>query len=240
MRRAALLPPLALMLSGCWSLPTEVTLTGAVLDEYQGAGFEGATVEIHTPLGEPWGSTTTGADGSFSVGVPASSAFFATLSAEGHVPTSFTGIAGSEDVVADEGTLYLRSEAEVAALRAEFAACPAAQDEGPLVEGVVRLYLGTGDEPEDLPTITNAKVTVYDAQDQTWTACYLDDDGVSLADGTETGNTGRFAVFGVPEGPLSVAVEYDLADDYPLTYWNIVRGAPGGAVPMYPAWVGLE
>lgn len=232
--------PALLLLTGCWTLPEEVRLTGVLLDEYHGYGLEGATVEVHDPLGEPWSQGTTGAEGAIDIGVPASSAFFVTFSADDStVPTSFTGLAGSEDVVAEDGALFMRSAAELEALRAEFAACPRVDDAGPIIEGVVRPYLAVDQEPEELPTITTAWVTVYAADDTAYEACYLDDDGNSLPDGDRTGNTGRFAVFGVPEGPLTVEVSYDVTDNFSMTSYYIVRAAPGGVVPMYPAWVEL-
>ena len=224
---------------GCWSLPTEVLLTGQVLEQKDGVGIEGAAIAVHTPLGEPFSEGSSGADGEFEIGVPASNSFFVTFEAEDHVPTSFTGLAGSEDVVADEGTLFLRSTAELEALRAEFGNCPSAQDEGPIVEGEVRAWLPVDAEPEELPPVTTAWITVYDSQDLTTEACYLDDDGLSLEDGDRTGNTGRFAVFGAPTGPVSIQVSYDLTDDYSLDYWYIARAPEGGVVPMYPAWVEL-
>lgn len=236
-------PSLALLLpllAGCWSLPEEVQLTGTLLDQYQGSGLQGAQLQVHDPLGEPWSQATTGADGAFQATVPASSAFFVTFDAEGdYVPTSFTGIAGSSDQVAEEGTLYMRSTSELEALRAEFSACPQVDAEGAIVEGVVRPYLSVEESNEELPTITTAWITVYDASDTAWSACYLDDDGNSLPDGDRTGNTGRFAVFGVPTGPLSVEVAWEITDDYDLSSWYIVRAPQDGVVPMYPAWVEL-
>ena len=234
--RLLLLSPL--LISGCWSIPLEVQLSGTLLDSIDGQGLSGAGIEVHDALDVAAATGTTGEGGAFDITVPASQSFFVTFNdaAGGHVPTSFTGIAGSSDVQADEGTLYMRSADELALLRAEFAACPEVDDEGPIIEGEVRLYLDV-EEKDELPTVPDANVKVYDAQDNEFLACYLDDKGASLPDGTRTGATGRFAVFGVPEGPLSVEVTWALTESVDMTSWYIVRAPAGGVVPMYPAWV---
>ncbi len=238
MRRHALpLSLLALLSTGCWTLPEEVTLTGTLLDERNGGTLGGATMTVSTPLNEPWSEGSTADDGSFSIGVPASSAFFVVFDDADHVPTSFTGIAGSSDVSAEEGTLYMRAPWEIDELRADFSACPRVDEPGPIIEGEVRPYLGVDAAPEELPTITTAWITVYDADDNATSACYLDDDGNSLPDGTRTGNTGRFAVFGAPEGPVSIEVAYDFTPDVALSTWYIALTPTDGIVPMYPAWV---
>ncbi|MCK6505546.1 hypothetical protein L6R53_19475 [Myxococcota bacterium] len=227
-----------LLLAGCWSIPLEVQLTGTLLEARDGQGLAGADIAIHDALDVPGATGTTGEGGAFEITVPASQSFFVTFTDEagGHLPTSFTGLAGSSDVEAEEGTLFLRSVDELALLRAEFAACPQVATEGPVVEGEVRLWLDV-EEVDELPTVPDATVVVHDADDNQFAACYLDDKGASLPDGTRTGATGRFAVFGVPEGPLSVAVTWAFAEGVDLTSWYIVRAAPGGVVPMYPAWV---
>ena len=226
------------LLAGCWSIPLEVQLTGTLLDSREGQGLAGADIAIHDALDVPGATGSTGEGGAFEITVPASQSFFVTFADEagGHVPTAFTGLAGSSDVQAEEGLLYLRSADEVEALRAEFAACPAVQEPGPIVEGEVRVYLPV-EQKDELPTVPDATVIVYDIDDNPFSACYLDDKGASLPDGLETGATGRFAVFGVPEGPLSVAVTWAFTEDVDLTSWYIVRAPEGGVVPMYPAWV---
>lgn len=235
--RRLLLP---LLLTGCWTIPEEVELSGTLLDGQDGLGLEGADIAVHSPDGQSYGSGTTGTGGAFAVTVPASSSFFLTFDGGGDtVPTSFTGLAGAEDLSADEGVLFVRDQADVDALRAEFAACPTAQDEGGVVEGVVRTWLDVDAEPEELPVVHTAWVTVWDGDDDSWEACYLDDEGNSLPDGELTGNTGRFAVFGLPEGPHSVEVSFWFSDEVSLTNWNIVRVPADGVVPMYPAWVEL-
>jgi len=170
--------------------------------------------------------------------VPANQSFFVTFSdeADGYVPTAFTGLAGSSDVQAPEGTLFVRSKDALAQLKAEFAACPQVDDAGAVVEGEVRVYLPV-DEPDQLPTVADASVVVYDIDDTAFPACYLDDKGGSLPDGSQTGETGRFAVFGVPPGPVSVEVTWAFTEEVDLTSWYIVRAPEGGVAPMYPAWV---
>lgn len=228
---------LAILLAGCWSIPTEVQLSGTVLDHYQGSGLSGVDIEVDDALDTFISDGLSGEGGAFDIKVPASQSFYLTFSGEGFVPTAFTGLAGASDLVAPDGVLYLRSVDELAALRTEFSACPTAQEAGPVVEGIVRVYLPVDDDPETLPIATEATVTVYDVDDNEFAACYLDDDGASMADGTATTNSGRFAVFGVPEGPLSVRVQWQMTDTVQTESWYIVRAPAEGVAPMYPAWV---
>lgn len=232
------MPSLALLLTACWTIPTEVALTGTLLDQRDGTGLPDATIEIHDAEGEPYGEGTTGADGAFTVTVPASQAFFTTFhdEANGRVPTSFTGIAGSSDVVAEDGLLFMRSQEDLDDLQLEFANCATLSAEGSVVEGEVRLYFSV-DETDELPTVQDVMVTAWDLDDQAWPACYLDEKGLSSAEATTTASNGRFAIFGAPAGPLAISVIWELAEGLEATNWYLVRAPEGGVVPMYPAWV---
>jgi len=227
-----------LLLNGCLGFPTEVQLTGTLLDSYGGQGLQGADIAVHDAMNQPGATSTTGANGAIDIAVPSSQSFFLTFSddADGYVPTSFTGLAGLDDVQAEDGVLFMRSGDDLSALRTEFAACPDVDSTQAVVEGEVRVYLPV-EEIDQLPTVPDASIIVYDADDNEYSACYLDDKGKSVADGSRTGATGRFAVFGVPPGPISVAVTWAFTEDLDLTSWYIVRAPQGGVVPMYPAWV---
>lgn len=226
------------LLFACWSLPSEVELTGTLLDARDGIGLPEAGIEVHDAKGEPFGQGQTGEDGAFAITVPASQAFFVTFTdqAGDHVPTSFTGIAGSADLQAEEGLLYMRSVQEIEDVELEFANCPELGATEALIEGEVRIYFSVeGDE--ELPTVPDVTVTAWDLDDRPYPGCYLDEKGLSSADATATASNGRFAIFGAPTGPLAVSLTWVLAEGLEQTNWYLVRAPEGGVVPMYPAWV---
>ncbi len=230
--------PLLPLLLACWSLPTEVELTGTLLDSRDGVGLAEAGIEIHDAQGTAFGEGQTGEDGEFAITVPASQSFFVTFSDEagGRVPTSFTGIAGSSDVQAEEGLLYMRSTQEVEDMKQEFANCAEVGATETLIEGEVRIYFSV-EEDEELPTVPDVTVTAWDLNDQPYSGCYLDEEGLSSADATATASNGRFAIFGAPTGPLALSFTWVLAEGLEQTNWYLVRAPEGGVVPMYPAWV---
>lgn len=227
-----------LLLLACWRNPSEVLLTSVLLDRREGEGLSGAGIEVHDASGVYFGDGQTGEGGAFEVKVPASQAFFLTFQHEegGFVPTSFAGLAGASDLSAEEGLLYMRSAEEIAALREEFSACPAASAEGAIVEGEVKLWFNV-EEKDELPTVKDVTVTAFDEDDQAWTACYLDEEGGSLPDATATSSNGRFAIFGLPEAALAVAFTWNLAEGLETTNWYLVRAPEAGVSPMYPAWI---
>ena len=60
-----------------------------------------------------------------------------------------------------------------------------------------------------------------------------------ITSSSETGDSGRFAVFGLPEGPhlLEITVEFD--DENSETFPYLVYVPEEGNVPMYPAFITL-
>jgi hypothetical protein len=130
----------------------------------------------------------------------------------------------------------MESAVDLDAVRATFDGCDGAAGPGGVIEGEARLYI-PGNDADTLPLVTTATVTVFDATGNEHAACYLDDDGTFDAGATVTGETGRFAVFGLDEGPVVVDIVYDTGETEPeVAYWRWV--SDGGVVPMHPAWVG--
>lgn len=228
------------LLFGCNPLPDTVVMTGVVGDTPYGGGgvVGGASVEILDDAHASLDTQTADAAGAFSVDVPAGVPFFVVVSAEGHVPTGFSGTAGLYDFVAPEGYPWAASEAWLAQLRADFAACPTVGAAGAVVAGEVR-----GNNPgaayTDMILVPSATARVFGADQAEYVACYLDDDGVSVADAIETGDTGRFAIFGVPAGPIVVDVRYtDPGGNVPVQLFQF-HAPEAGFVPLYPALVNL-
>lgn len=220
-----------LLLLGCNPLPESVSMAGTVWNAPYGEGARvaGATVDVLDETQNLVSTVVSAEDGSFAADVPAGVPFFVTVSAEGHVPTAFSGTAGISDFTAPEGYPWVAPDAWIAALREEFAACPTVGADGGVVAGEV---VGN---VEGYPTIQTASARLYGPGDVELTACYLDDQGESSADAEVTGKTGRFAIFGVPAGEIVVDVRYSLGTgEDPVELYRFL--APeGGLVPVYPA-----
>ena len=194
--------------------------------------------------GADYSETTAAADGSFSLPVPAGDPFFFFVEGD-HPSTSFSGSAGLVDLLAGEGVPWYADQAFIDDLRADFSACPTAQDGADgtdgkgtaVVAGEVRQYFSATPYPWQMPIAASASVELIGSDGEPVTICVLDDDGNSVIYNDVVGLTGRFAAFGVPEGPLVLGVTYqdsDLnldADQY--------RGyaVDGGLVSFYPILV---
>jgi hypothetical protein len=229
------------LFAACNPLPDTIALTGVVGDTPYGGGgvVGGATVSVLDDAYAAVDSQDADSDGAFSVALPAGVLFYLTVEAEGYAPTAFSGVAGLYDSAAPEGYPWVASDAWMAELREEFAACPTVADAGTVVAGEVRGYI-SGVAYTDLGLIPTGTARVLTEDNVEYAACYLDDTGVSTADGTVTGATGRFAIFGVPAGPILVEVRYtDPGGVVPVEVFQFV--APDtGLVPLYPALVQLQ
>lgn len=277
--RIAALASLAL-LAACTGRGEEVVLLSGVITEAEaeGAGdtaVAGLTVTTRDiddavvckdPKAGTGCSSTTDSAGTFEVATPAAAPFFLELSGPEHVSTTFTGLAPIVDFEAAEGALWVRTPAQLEALRAEFAGtCPTASEEGAVIEGRVRLYI-SGTPLDELPIVTTARITAYDALGRSWSACYLPDEdegedpgdtgspgdtgGTDTGAGsdtgaageeltpTRTGSTGRYAIFGLAEGPTTVTYTYQAGE---LTYDEVklFRLPAAGVAPTWPALLPL-
>jgi hypothetical protein len=228
-----------IFLLACVGEPESVLLYGIVEDDAGGEGsaVEGATLvsldEGGLSSNEPYGTTETLEDGSFVVDVPAGEAFFLTVSAPELVSTAWSGTAGMVDQYAGHGVPWVAKPEWVDALRVEHAGCPTASETGGIVTGEVRAYV-SGLDYDEMPLVDDASVTVTDGQSNELRTCHLDASGVSDPDAALTGATGRFAVFGVPEGPILVDVVVDTDVEQSIASYRY-RMPSEGLVPMFPA-----
>ena len=231
-----------LFLTGCLEpLVTEIQLTG-ILTEHRFSDAEPVqgTVTTLTHTAEEYDCIDSSEDGSFNVQAPANAPlFFVHTDADGRTPTSFAGWSGIDDLEVAPGTLWVRSEVELEAIRADFANCAESQDEGAIIEGEVRVYLPVEDSIDDLPLVTTASLVVEDENETVRTACYLDDDGLSDPDASVTGTTGRFAIFGLNSGPHVLTVLYDIGSDLVEESTYPILLPENGTAPMYPVLVEL-
>ncbi|MDP6933096.1 MAG: carboxypeptidase-like regulatory domain-containing protein [Myxococcota bacterium] len=217
---------------------TEILLTGHVLDEQdeEAGPIPEATIELRDGNTEAYSEATTDEDGAFSIAAPAGDNIYVSLSADGYTTTAFTGATSYSDVEVEDGTLWMRSEAQVDVLRNLFDGC--SLDDGGIVEGEVRVYIPDQDADE-LPLVTTAYAVAYTPDGDAYEACYLDDEGNSDPEATQTGNTGRFAIFGLPEAPLTVYLNYDPGAGDAIERVFYVYLPENGIAPLYPAYVEL-
>jgi hypothetical protein len=228
------------LLAGCAPLPDTVVMSGAVSDAPYGEGavVGGAALEVLDASFETIGTATADDAGAFSVDVPAGVPFFLEVSGDGYVPTSFSGTAGVYDFAAPTGYPWVASEAWLEAIRTDFVGCPTVDDAGVVFTGEVRVDT-TGYAYTDMPIESTGTARAVLADDTVYDACYLDDDGVYSADATTVGAKGRFAIFGVPAGPVILDLEYtNPGGDVPVELFQFI-GADDGVVPLYPALVEL-
>lgn len=223
------------LLAGC--VEETVSISGQVIDDRSdGAPVSGAAVTVWDIAGATFDTATTGDDGVFSSTVPMQQMFFLELEGEGFANTAYAGLSALQDLQITDGELWMRTADDLEAIRAEFDGC--APDElgvGGVIEGEVRLYVLEGQDPDELPYVTTATVTAYTADGTVSVGCYLDDKGVSDPSMSVTGQTGRFALFNVPSGPMSVLVSYTYGGSSPHEDWHTVYVPEGGVVPLYPA-----
>lgn len=236
--RSRLLLSLLLPLWGCSSAAETVTMAGTVFDAPKGDGAPVADITVTTTDLElqEIGTTVSDQDGVFYVDVPAGEDFFVTVSGDGYLPTSFSGVAGVTDFVAGTDIPWIATESWVTARRDTFNNCPSAADAGTVVTGETRTYIAEM-SLQEMPIAREVRVAVIGSDGEEYPTCYLDDDGVSLEDGSSTGGTGEFAVFGVPAGPLLVGLYYtqDNGLEQELLYRFLVE--ENSLVPIFPAVV---
>jgi len=225
---------LSLLILGC--AEPEYFISGTITERSDGSPIAGADVVLRGVSGGVHAEAVADDSGWFEASMPGSQLFFLHASAEGYTDTSYTGVAAGESVEVVEGELWLRQDEDLEAIRQEFEGCaPETLGDGGVVEGEVRLYVLAGQEVEDLPLVTTATVMAFTDEGVATSGCYLADDGSSDPASEETGETGRFAIFGVPAGLISVRIQYDYNGPTLQEDWYAVYVPEDGVVPLYPA-----
>lgn len=232
-----------LLLAACSS--GEVTIYGTLYEsaDADADALADGTIQIREDDGQAYGSAAhTDALGEFSALAPGGATIFAEIGGrDDGVTASFTGTTGvgeTLEVNVDEHVLYAFSQEDLDVWRDLMDGCPGA-GEGGAVLGEVRMSeLSQGGEH---PLVTTAWVEVEAANGEVWEGCYLDDEGTGWDPDAEwTGETGRFAVFGVPEGAYTLTVRYAISDDYHAASWTPLWVPEDGVAPRFPAWVRWE
>ena len=229
---------IAFLWMSCALPTTVVVLSGQVLTAQDSETVApDVTVSIRNAESKLHGEVSTDENGMFEIEIPGSNAYHMVLEGEDSLPTAFAGIVGQSDVAIPKDELFVRSAAEVSALRDTFAACPTASDAGAIVEGIVRFKLQNTEDQSFLVAPLTA-ISAFNQDGIEYTACYLDDDGVSVEEGENVGTTGRFAVFGVSEGPTTVRFQQNIGGMIVENY-GYVYIPENGVAPFHPAFVDL-
>jgi len=227
-----------LLLAGCLPVPGEVQLSGQILTaQDSGVGAPEIAVAAHDSELQPYSDTITDEDGLFSTPVQTNRVWHLVFTGDGVVPTAFSGVVGQSDMALPEDAIYVRSEAEVEALRVVHSLCPTAEDDGGIVEGIVRFPLQNSHDDSYL-IAEEAYVEAYDVDGNLYDVCYLDDDGESLEKGSAVGATGRFAAFGLPAGPITLAFKQEVSSQT-IENYGFVMMPENGIAPFHPAFIDL-
>jgi len=228
------------MLLGFGCLPTLSSQISGTIEDSSGNAIPNPEIRVYDYRGEELSQLSGNEEGQFEAELPPYSSIFFVVSAEGYEASSFAGFSGEGTFSVDDGTLWLRNASEIQTIRSDFSSC--AIDEGVLVDGEVRLGL-SNDITVDSPTITTASIATVDGEEDGFTACYLptfDEETQEEIPSELTGDSGRFALFGLEPGVhtlgFSVIYENDRTEEYEL----IVFAPETGNVPLYPILIPLE
>ncbi len=228
---------LFLSITGC--LPTmSASITGTIEDS-SGSPISDPLIEIRAWDGTLLTEVTGESNGTFTVDLPPFQEFFVIASKEGYPKTSFTGYSGEGQYPVPSGTLWLRSENEVETALRDYEECFSTEyfSGFGVIEGLAKLYI-SGENTDNLPEITTATAHISINEESGIEGCYLpqiSEDGETVSS-TVTGDSGRYAIFGIEEGPheLVISVEVDGSSfDYPY----LVYVTEGGITPMIPTLI---
>lgn len=230
--------PLLLAATACGERTVEVS--GTVLENR----FDGAdvlvdgSVTVLGPTGEVYSQTTTDSSGEFEALAPAGETVYALVGGEGLATASFVGTTGVRDSLAiEQGTLYGFEADELAEWEERFAGCAGVGEGGGVVLGEIRVWDLVDDDGQS-PLVTTGYAVVQTVEGETYEACFLDDEGVAWdPDASRSGETGVFALFGVPEGVHDMLIGYDVYEGVDYVRYLPVYVPEAGLAPHFPAWV---
>ncbi len=230
-----------LLLMGCpQQTPEEVTISGYVSDNPGSTNpLEGVTVSVMDLTFEEQDSVVTDAEGFFSVVTTAGVPVYFDLQAEGYARTAHSGNAGLNDWTVALGQLWLESEDDLSELQALYAGCPGVGEEGGLIGGEVRFWL-EGYEPDDgaWPLATTAFARAYSSEGDSFDSCHLNEEGTAYdPEALVTGQSGQYAIFGGPAGPVTLTVGYVIEEQPTWAAEYQIYVPDGGIAPLWPSYV---
>lgn len=231
---------LFLVLAGCTRAPNLVSISGQVADGRDADAEAIPEVQVRTFDNVLYEVDSVVADGRgwFEAQVVANADMYIEVSAPGYATAGFAGLGPAVGTAIEFGGLWTSSDEDMEIIDSAFYGC--AQDEGALVEGQVRLSVQgfTPDEGQDWPIAITAWARAYDSQGNTFPACYLSNEGAYDAEAVSTGDTGRFAIYGAPTGPVTLEVGYDVAEQTSSQLFYIYV-PEDGVVSLYSVYLYL-
>jgi len=220
--------------AGCAEDPV-FTMTGVITDApANGNRVPDASLTVYNSKFRKFSTERSDTNGIFEIEIPNGETFFFTSEAEDLTSSSFVGFTSGQLLVLDEGAIWMRTPETLADLRDEFSACPEAQLEGGIIEGEIRLLVAPNQPGVNQPIMSTAELIALDDEDFIYPACYLDDSGDSVEGLEQTGETGRFIIFGIPSGPVRLVVSYVVGESEPEESVTTYYMPESGTVPVYP------
>lgn len=220
--------PIGLLIPSLGCVQPTVQLSGTVYSSHERTSppQAGARITVVDFDGAVLDQAETDGSGQFTVVLPEGTEIVAEIRGEGLATATFPGISGLDPIAQlVDRSLYAVSLEEAEAERARFEGCPGAAESSTLLFGEMRLHGLVDPETGENPTVNTGRVDVHSVEGGQWSACYLDADGALYDPGAPwTGDSGRFAVFGMDAGLHDLDARYELLDDYWLG-------------ELYPAWV---
>jgi len=223
--------------------PEMATIEGIVYSSFEeeSLAMPDARVRILDADGQvELASATTDGKGYFQVEVELGIHVYAEIDGEGLSPARFPGVVDLPVVQAEDRSLYGFPSDERLRFEEALTGCPGFDGPG-LTVGEVRSYELATVVSGRHPTINNAQVLVRLADGREAAACYFDEEGTEYdPEALVTGESGRFALPGIPVGTHELEVTYQFGEGILETQVYPLHIGKGGTVaPWFPVWVGL-
>ena len=233
----AIVSMLGLGFLGC-ATPT-VELQGDLVTTWmvsEAQPLPGATMTVLDDFGVEYDQTTTGEQGQYRVNAPSGQVVHVLSAADGYQTASFRGTSGMNPRLRIPRYLvHGVSDSERDLWTARLEGCESGEGEG-LIAGEVRIENLQSEETGEHPIVITAYVKLLDdLGEEVGTPCYLDALGEQYdAEADRTGESGQFAIMGVPEGLFLMEVGYDVVGDVDAISFFEVWVPAGGVVPRFP------
>jgi hypothetical protein len=231
------------VLGACEVEPETLTMRGVLWDAPESEqAFAGANVQTLTSDGQNVDKSTSANDGGFTVSAPWGSTLHALVSAPGHVTSSFSGVSGISDTFRlGAGDLHGFPQGLLTTWEEDFAGCEGI-GQGSALLGYARFIELADPKTGEHPIVETLAVRVLASDGEYYDACYLNADATERdGDAVEVGPSGKFAVFGLPEGLARVDLVYLFVETSEERYVHQVSYdawlPADGVAPRFPYWL---
>ncbi|MEC7947328.1 MAG: hypothetical protein VX265_07140 [Myxococcota bacterium] len=230
--------PIVLLLAACFPADPDSALFQGIVRSgpaYDDPTLPEATLTSFDADGAQVSTAVSDGDGSFEIAIPWGGLFAVVVEADGHMPTSMSGVGQTDTVLAPNGAVFARPDAWWETAQTTWSGCPDLET-GPVVEGILRAYLPVPNQEVDtLPVINTGSLTLDIDEDDPRIPCYLDDLGVYDPDASVTGDTGQFLFANVPPGWATVRSTFTADESVSDGMDHAVFVPAAGVVTLDPA-----